>query len=157
VGTTRAKVALPNKNTIVEENTRVKWLRSGFVVGFLVVASTTVATCDSRTPQRQKSSELALIGLWESEQFDTQLGPTTETFCFRADASVSVISRSAGGVLENNGSYVVMDGPHSTIVFTWASGASARAEMIVDPPSKGLFLKSAPRKGRKYRKLSGNC
>jgi hypothetical protein len=136
----------------------VKWFRSGSVAAFLVVASLAVATCDSRTPERQKSSELALVGLWESEQFDTQLGPTTETFCFRADGSVWVSNRSAGGVLENNGTYVVMDGdPHSTIVFTWGSGASARAELSVDAQSKRLFLKATPRKSREYRKLSAGC
>ena len=94
-----------------------------------------------------------IIGEWTSEAFESQLGTSTETFCFRSDGNVEVKSQTQAGLLENEGTYQ-LNGTQLTLYWpNTGSSASARIKLT----RKEMVVTFDNGKTRRYRRTNDNC
>ena len=105
-----------------------------------------------RSDDAKSASSSDLVGAWRSAPFDTQLGTSTETFCFRADGTVVVDNSTQAGPLHNEGRYQFHGG---TLTFAWPTGATARATVKVG--SETLSITSERGAVRVYRRIGAKC
>jgi hypothetical protein len=64
----------------------------------------------------------SIVGKWKSETYQTQLGPTIQTFCFGADGEVIATAKTHGATLANKGKYSLNQ---NRVTFTWLPASTA--------------------------------
>src|SRR5687768_14776025 len=93
-----------------------------------------------------------LIGLWESQPFESQFGRSVDTFCLKRDGTVHTRTDTQAGPLENDGTYRVTG---DRIKFAWPSGESAEGTFKID--SATMVLTPDSGKARRYERIRDSC
>lgn len=107
-------------------------------------------SCTTASDDPADSSNL-LVGAWQGEPRETQLGSSVETFCFRKDGTVNVKNVTQAGLIENYGMYS-LDGTQLNL--TWTTGSSATVETQLR--SNVLLLKSIGG-WQRYKRIESGC
>jgi hypothetical protein len=112
--------------------------------------------CQDR-PTTYKGAELSsrLVGEWTSDPFVSQVGVTTERFCFGPNGDIWRAGDIAGipGSLKNNGTYRV---DADRVTMSWPSTGS-EAVLTVTWSGDRLILNDDRLGPRSYRHTSSKC
>ena len=125
---------------------------AGIVAGALLLAGGCHATpAPKQTPDRPVVAKI--VGEWTSDQFQTQVGKATQTFCLRADGTAAVHTDVETGPLSDTGTYV-LDATRLTVRL---SKAPAPLVLQVSWAGERLVLTDESSEPRSYRRTSGGC
>lgn len=129
-----------------------------FIAVFVMVSLVTSAAChNSRTENAEEARPLSerIVGEWTSDPFRSQVGMTTEQFCFGADGKLFSRTEINGipGFSTNTGTYRLVG---DQVTMSWPSTDSS-ADLEVTFSTDRLVLTSHPGGPRSFRRTSDGC
>ena len=128
------------------------------LVAEALLAATLAALVACTTGQSSGSSpaqslSTRIVGEWTSDPFESQLGLSTEVFCFREDGTFAVQHNSQAGSIGNSGTYRV----EADQVTVSVPDPGSTSVLQVAWAGQRLVLTDDRKKPRTYRRTSKAC